>query len=435
MSFDVVIIGGGITGAGILKAASELGLSAVLLEMDTPGNKTTAISSGLIHGGLRYLPYDRQTAKLCCLEGGILKTMAPELLCRQVFLWAVYKGQRFGLDLVEALMEGYDELSVFKQGKAHVRLDREEALTVEPNLSPNGLEGAVSFDEWKVNPHELVRFNLEEARKRGAKIYVGARAVGFDFEGNRVRAVRVRYKSDNREESVEGKVIINAAGPWAERVAQMAKARSVQFRFRKGAHLIVKNCALNHGILFPEANGHYIGAYPRDGEIWIGPTDDPFDGDLDQITVTDSEVARLRQAAEQFLPHVDFENYRTVVGVRPILYQRNLFGLLSRDHKVFDHDLVEGVGGLVSIAGGKMTAYRKMAEETLEVACRKLSRSGPVARYHAAHQSRGVALVHSLTLLVFSFFRHHWRKALGKTRVGLALFKKTYDYGKQGCCD
>ncbi|MEK7288046.1 MAG: FAD-dependent oxidoreductase [Elusimicrobiota bacterium] len=427
----VIVIGGGITGAGIFKACAEAGLRALLIEKDETGGRTTLSSSGLIHGGLRYLPYDAHTTAECCREARRVREFAGDLLSRQVFLWPVYQGQTLGLNLVESLMERYDDLAPLKSGKPHVRLNAKETLTIEPSLNPSGLLGAITFDEWRVEPGRLVEKNIELAQKLGGQVLAKRKVTGI--KAGPGKKIRVETSHEGRNETLEAAMVINATGPWAAQTALMAGSDKVRLEHRKGAHLVMPNQGVRHGVLFPDRAGRYIGAYPRDNEIWIGPTDDPLDKQrgndpLDHPSVTDEEKDRLIEAAKTIFPKLNFSQTRFTAGVRPILAQKGSPSLFSRDYQIFDHEALDGIAGLITVTGGKMTIYRLMAEETLALVRSKLEgRQLRRATQGLSDLSRLLRMAGSVVLLAFSWLRHWARRLSGRTRNGLALFKATYE--------
>ncbi|MBI2070175.1 MAG: FAD-dependent oxidoreductase [Elusimicrobia bacterium] len=441
---DVVVVGGGITGAGILRDLVQRGFSAVLIEMGRPGGKTTAISSGLIHGGLRYLPYDYQTTHHCCVEAGIIKRLAPQLLRRQIFLWPVYRGQTTGMELVESLLEGYDDLGPLKYAKPRVRLSRDEALALEPGFKTEGLIGAVTFDEWAIDPYGLVDLNIESARRSGARLVTGAKVGAFIKEGGRITGVRVKSKEGGAEEEIRGRLVINATGPWAQELATLAGASSVKLTPRKGVHLILKRRNLSYGALFPDITGRYIGVYPRGEDCWIGPTDDPFEGLPGEEGVTDEEKDRLIRSFKNYFPRHEIGEARFAVGLRPILHQPGFSKWLSRDYEIFDHETLDHLGGLITVTGGKLTVYRLMAEDAVDLVEEKLGARKPCRSYKEALEEGagpiGVAIpdfqktesgrfsmiVSSLARLVYFWLRHWIRRMAGAKRAGLAVFRETY---------
>lgn len=366
MSVDILVIGGGITGAGVLLECARRGFSALLVERG-PTGATTAVSSGLVHGGLRYLPYDAPVTLECCRESGWIVSRYRALLRRQPFLWPLYEGGH-GLDTAEALLELYDELQPLKEGRAHVRLGPEEARALVPGLSASRLRGALTFDEWAVDPRALVSALLDEARAAGAKVLRDS-VRALEGPGGRVSSALLRDGT-----RVEARCVINAAGPWAAEVAALAGAK-VPLILRKGVHLVLPGYAGRWALLFRDETGRTVGLYPRAGEAWVGPTDDPYEGRPEDAAPSQEELSRLRRAVEGVLPGLPPSPLEGRVGVRPIIAGGPVGWLLSRDYRVLDHGPLDGVEGLVTVTGGKLVLFRKMAEEAVSAAARMLCAS------------------------------------------------------------
>lgn len=431
--FDLVVIGGGITGAGLFQRAASLGLRVILLEKGSAGAQTTGASSGLVHGGLRYLPYDVGTSVLCCRECGALRRLYPDLLRRQVFLWPVYRADRYGIELVESLLEYYDHFAKAREGRLHVRLAPSEAVELEPALQSDGLTGAVGFDEWTVDAVALVRRLLEEGQRRGGELLEGARATRFEIRGGMVE--RVRFSAPGGEESgVSGGMVVNATGPWAEQTARLAGCGMVHLTLRKGVHLVLDDSPARRGLIFQDLTGRAIGLYPRGRRAWIGPTDDPFDGLADDAVDAQQERSMLWESLRRLFPGLAPGRLRTVAGLRPILRQRGPWPL-SRDYRVYDH-AEEGLANLVTVTGGKLTVYRPMVEEVLRLVLPKLGRdvapardeyppSGPLMAA-LARRGRPASLLASAALLAYFAARHVPIRIAGPGRSGLDLFRRTY---------
>jgi glycerol-3-phosphate dehydrogenase len=245
--------------------------------------------------------------------------------------------------------------------------------------------------------------------------------------------VEVRYiDSEGSPRSVRPRVVVNATGPWAEQTARLAGCRSVRLILRKGVHLIVPGTPLRHALILPDASGRHIGLYPREGESWAGPTDDPYSGSPDEARGTVSEGEALRAALLRRLPALESQGSpRTVAGLRPIV-RSMMPGLLSRDYKVFDH-AGEGAANFLTVTGGKLTTYRPMAEETLHSVMLKLERPpapeeipedmGTLTRALATH-NRLLSFGLSLILMAFFWLRHRARGA--PETGGLDEFKRKY---------
>ena len=370
MSYDLIVIGGGVTGAGVARDAALRGLKVALLERGEPGGATTAASTHLIHGGVRYLLYDRLTTHATCWDSGHIVRTARELLTRLPIVWPVYEGHARGLETVETLLEEYDKFSPMKYGLPHMRLTPEACLRLVPGLAAEGLRGALVFDEWWVDAQQLAARTLDSARAAGAEVLLrapvdailreGARTVGVSAGGRELRAL----------------VTINASGPWVDKVAGLAGA-SLPLRLMKGTHLIWKDPRrVPMGLLLEAADRErYVFVVPSPLGTWVGPTDLPGPDDPDKTRTTREEIAYLVRSVRRYFNNWPEAPDATIVGSRPILGQPGAEKLLSRGFEVFDHETRDGIPGLLTVGGGKMSDYRVMAEAAVDAACRKLGSS------------------------------------------------------------
>ncbi len=426
---DLIVIGAGITGVGVFLEAARRGLKVLLLERGRPGGATTAVTSGLFHGGLRYLPYDIPTSRSMSREAGLLSRKYARLVHRDVFLWPVYAHHRLGMEIVEGLMEYYDELTEERNGRAHVRLSAAETIELEPGLEPEGLAGALSFDEWRVDVAGLVRALLDEARSAGGELLEKHRVSGFRVENGLIAAVETRDASGKVAEH-PARLFINAGGPWAEEIARMAGSSRVRLSLRKGVHLVLEGESPRRGLIFPGIDGRYLGLYPRPGGAWVGPTDDPFGGSPDDACASEDEGDRIERGLRKALPGLKARRSSLAAGLRPLFRQRGLPGLFSRDFRLLDH-AAEGIANLVTVMGGKLTTFRPMAQTTLNLAGRKLgiplktppggSDPQPFPRYPL-----GLTLPISAGIMGLKMIRHGLRRLSGRRREGLSLFRETY---------
>jgi len=373
-AYDVAIVGGGVTGAGILRDCALRGLRAVLFEKSEPGCATTAASSHLIHGGLRYLLYDRLTTHATAWDSGNIVRLAGPLVRRLPILWPIYRGQAHGVEVVETLLECYDGFQKMKLGLPHLRLGPDETLALVPGLSPRGLIGSLSFDEWWVDAVGLVDATIASARLHGGETRARTRVLEFLRAENCVRGVRVR-SSSGAEEDVEAGVVINASGPWVDQVARLAGLR-IPLRLRQGTHLVYDRPLSPVGLLLEALDhGRYIFVLPYSGGTLVGPTDLDCANDPDELISSKDELLYLKESARRYLPSMP-EHSSTVVGARPILGQGGPEKLLSRAYEIIDHEKT-GVPGLISAAGGKMSDFRLMAKDATDLACYKLGRNDP----------------------------------------------------------
>jgi glycerol-3-phosphate dehydrogenase len=367
---DVCVIGGGVTGAGIARDLSLRGLSVLLLDKGDWGAGTTGGSSWMIHGGPRYLEFDWNTTRLSTQDAGYIVTIARNLVYRVVFLAPVFPHDLHNIERVETFMEVYDRFQPLKKAHPHKRLTAEEARQAEPGLSPDVI-AAVTNEEWGIDPHRLVYANVEDAVAHGACALNHTRVTDLIRDGGKVIGVRYRA-SDGAITEARARVVVNASGPWSPQVSKLAGVE-VQLRPAKGIHIVYPHRISNFSILTESIDGRDLIMVSHGGFTLLGTTDDDFYGDLDSVDVLEDEVDYLLQAFERVFPSIrSYRPVRTTTGIRPTLYKwRRYEDELSRRYEVIDH-ATEGVEGFVTIAGGKLSMYRLMAEETSDAVCRKL---------------------------------------------------------------
>lgn len=390
-SYDVIVAGGGINGVGIARDLALRGVSCLLLEKKDFSAGTSSASSGMIHGGPRYLLHDKEVTRLACLDSGYIQKIAPHLLFRIPFLYPVYQepGETklqgiLLLEGVEAFFEAYDRFVPLKNGRPHTRLTAEEAILLEPSLPAKGLLGAVTFDEWGIDVPRLCVANAVDAAERGAHVLNHAEVIGVERGGNAFRAITFRDTLTGEVRRAEGKLLINATGPWAPRFAAMA-GLDVKLRGGKGVHIVLDRRLFNVALATKAIDGREIFILPYENTSVIGTTDDDFFGDLDDQRATEDEIKYLLEGVATIFPAVrEARMTHSYSGVRPTLYQRKVYeDHLSREHEVLDHEERDGVSGIISLIGGKLASYRIMAEETSDLACAKLGRSEKCSTHSA----------------------------------------------------
>jgi len=368
---DVVVIGGGVTGAGLARDLALRGISVLLLERGDWAAGTSGASSWMIHGGPRYLEYDWDTTRQSCEDAGHIVRIARHLVHRCVFLLPVLPGDKLGIERLETAMEVYDRFQPLKDSHPHVRLSGAEARLLEPGLSPR-VEAAVTMEEWGVDPHRLTWANVLDAVRTGARALNHSRVEAVLRDGATVIGVRYRSADGHRVEA-RAKAVVNAAGPWAPEVAAMAGA-AVSLRPAKGVHIVYDRRLSNFAISAEAVDGREVILVPHGPITLLGTTDDDYYGDLEALEVLPDEVDYLIQAAERTFPDIGRHRpARATAGVRPTLFQwRSNEDRLSRRFDVFDHEKSDGVPGLFTIAGGKLSMYRLMAEVTADAVCARL---------------------------------------------------------------
>lgn len=376
-TFDVVVTGGGIVGAGIARDAALRGLKVALLEKNDYGSGTTAGSTRLVHGGLRYLEMlDFRLVRMDLREREILLRIAPHLVRPLRFVLPFYD-RRLALRLkLRTGMTLYDALSFDRSLPGHRYIPKEEVLRGEPSLSTRGLQGAVAYsDAQVVSPERLCLENILDARENGCIALNYAEVTGALRERGRVCGVRARDVLTGETVEVSGRVVINASGPWLDAVAQSLQPTGrIRIRTTKGIHIACSPVSKQAYVLTSPLDGRLFFVIPWLGYSWIGTTDTDFTGDPASVRATAEDVAYLVESASAFFPDLrDARIFWTNAGVRALVIRKGRPSDVSRLHRIVD-EAPNGSPGLISVLGGKITGYRSIAEEATDAACALLSR-------------------------------------------------------------
>ncbi|HEY6728813.1 MAG TPA: glycerol-3-phosphate dehydrogenase/oxidase [Polyangiaceae bacterium] len=380
---DVIVVGGGVNGTGVARDATLRGLSVALFERNDIGFGASGNSSGMIHGGPRYLTHDPDVTFTSCLDSGHIQRIAPHLLFRIPFLMPVFgrSGTRARAQLLayDAFFGLYDKYQALKSGKPHVRLTAAEVRRLEPGLIESA--GGVTFDEWGIDGVRLCIGSLVDAIERGARAEVHCTVTDLlRRDDGSVYGVRFRNRSSGAGGELTARVVVNATGAWAPLTAALGgiRTRAARVRPGKGVHVFLDRRLTNYAVVATAIDGRQVFLLPWQNMSVLGTTDDDFYGDLDDVVATSDEVRYLFQAVERVFPAVSGARMLgTWGGVRPTLYE---WGPgedeLSRDHRVVDH-ASEGADGLYSMVGGKLASYRLFAEEMTDVIAKRLGNDRP----------------------------------------------------------
>jgi glycerol-3-phosphate dehydrogenase len=374
----VLVVGGGINGTGIARDLALRGVPVVLAERRELGSGTSWASSGMIHGGLRYLQKDPEVTQHSCADSGAIQRIAPHLVFRIPFLMPVFADDPLGPELVEIGLEMYDRFVPLKNGRPHTRLTRAEALALEPALSER-IECAFTLDEWGVDAARLCVANALDAADRGATVLTHTEVVEILRDGSgAVTGARLFDRVRGDEAVVEAELVMNAAGPWVPQVAALAR-EEVRLRPGKGIHLVFERRVSNLAIYAKGVDGRDMFTFPHEQNSMAGTTDDDYYGDLDRIDVTEDEVAYVLQAMQRSIPGIRSHRVlHAIQGVRPTLFGFGAYeDELSRDYEVVDHGKSGGAKGLYSMTGGKLASYRLMAEDATNRLCAVLGVAAP----------------------------------------------------------
>lgn len=387
--YDVIVVGGGVNGCGIVRDLALRGVHCLLVEKKDFSQGTSSASSGMIHGGPRYLLGDRDVTRLACLDSGYIQKIAPHLLFRIPFLYPVYqeKGQSHArallqLELVESFFETYDKFVSLKNGKNHTRLSANQAMELEPGLPRQGLLGAVTFDEWGIDVPRLCIANVIDASEKGATCLNHTEVLAVDFENSVFKGVRLRDTLTGEQKNVTGKILVNATGPWSP---QFGKLMGVDIKLRpgKGIHLVFDRRLCNIAIATKAIDGREIFVMPYENTTIIATTDDDYFGDLDDQRTSEDEIKYLLDGITPVFPQIrDSRMIYSYSGVRPTLYERNTTeDALSREHKILNHGARDGRAGAYSLIGGKLASYRIMAHEICDVVATQLGNTTPCSTH------------------------------------------------------
>jgi glycerol-3-phosphate dehydrogenase len=388
LTFDVIVIGAGINGAGIARDAAMRGLKVLLMDKGDLASGTTSWSTRLIHGGLRYLEHgELGLVRESLRERERLLRIAPHLVKPLPMLIPIYENARRGKLIIRAGMIAYDLLSFDKSLTRHHLLSREEALVRAPGLNPEGLRGAAIYYDAQIEYAERLVFeNALSASQHGAAVLTYARVDKFIVENEEVRGVEFTDVLDNTVHVARSLVTVNVSGPWVDDVLSGTSRRADRMICgTKGSHLIVdefQGAPVDTLYVEAEADGRPFFIIPWNGAYLIGTTDLPYNGNLDEVKADDAEIDYLLKETNRVIPQArlnrDAIRY-TYSGVRPLPCRKDTDPKsITRRHFIRDH--APTLGGFISIVGGKLTTYRNLSEQTVDLLYKKLGRKQPVCR-------------------------------------------------------
>lgn len=376
-NFDVIIIGGGVIGAGIARDAALRGMSVALFEQSDFGSGTTAGSTRLIHGGLRYLEQlDFALVKMDLRERATLLKIAPHLVKPLPFILPFYDSNFFTRTKFKVGLTIYDTFAGRENLDKHRNLTSEEIVLLEPTLSRNNLDGGELFYDAQVNfPERLCLENILEAEKAGAKVFNYCRVIGATREHAKISGVIVSdLLSGEKDFSVKGKIVVNASGAWFNEVAGIVEKREQnEIRTTKGVHVACPPTLQKHAVIFNSPiDGRVMFVIPWLGFTWIGTTDTDFTGDAKDVRATGADVRYLIESAASIIPELkNAPVYFSNAGVRALVRAPGSESSVSRLHKI-ETALDHRINGLINVLGGKITGYRAIAEEVTDILARDL---------------------------------------------------------------
>ncbi|WP_373271202.1 glycerol-3-phosphate dehydrogenase/oxidase [Carnobacterium maltaromaticum] len=376
---DLLVIGGGITGAGITLDAQDRGLQVGVLEMRDFASGTSSRSTKLVHGGLRYLKqFEIKVVQEVGQERAIVYENAPHVTTPLWMVLPFYKGGTFGSFTTAIGLEMYDHLAKVKKNERRYMLKPERAVEKEPYLKKNCLKGAGVYVEYRTDDARLTIEVLKKAAEKGASIanYVKVERFIYDVEG-RVKGIYFHDELTGETGQIYAKKIINASGPWVDNLRELDDSKKGKtMHLTKGVHLVIDESKfpISNAIYFdtPFDDKRMMFAIPREGKTYIGTTDTNYKGDPKEPGVTLADVEYILAAANQMfditpIQVADVESSWS--GVRPLIHEEGKDpSEISRKDEIFHSE-----SGLFTIAGGKLTGYRKMSEKVVDQVMLELS--------------------------------------------------------------
>ena len=372
--FDLLIIGGGITGAGIALDAASRGMKVALIEKNDFASGTSSKSTKLIHGGLRYLKqFDFWLVKEVGTERAIVHDLAPHLVVPEKMILPLIEGGTYGSWLTSIGLKVYDILASVEGEDQRKMLDKEEALNKEPLLPKSILNGAGYYAEYRTDDARLTIEVLKTALNYNAKALNYVEATEFIYEEKKVIGATVKDNLSNNTFDIKAKYVVNATGPWVDNLRQKNHSKEgKRLHLTKGVHLVVahEKLPVKQSVYFDVPDGRMMFAIPRGKVTYFGTTDTNYQKDKNNVTTNLVDATYLISAVNNMFPEINLtldDVQSSWAGLRPLIHEEGKSASeLSRKDEIFVSNTE-----LISIAGGKLTGYRKMAERIVDLVAKK----------------------------------------------------------------
>jgi len=373
--FDLVVIGGGITGGGIALDAASRGLKVALLEKGDFASGTSSKSTKLIHGGLRYLKqFDFWLVKEVGSERAIVHKLAPHLVLPEKMLLPLIENGSYGKWLTSIGLKVYDILAQVSGDDKRKMIEKKEAMKLEPLLPKKILNGAGYYAEYRTDDARLTIENIKTSLLFGAQALNYAKVNAFIYENEKVAGVKATDEVTGQEFTIKSKYVISAAGPWVDDLRSLNNSKKgKQLHLTKGVHLVFpyEKLPVKQSVYFDIPDGRMMFAIPRGKITYVGTTDTNYNDNKDKVTTNIADAIYLISAVNNMFPDINLELDDIVsswAGLRPLIHEEGKSASeLSRKDEIFVSDT-----GLISIAGGKLTGYRKMAERVVDRIAKKM---------------------------------------------------------------
>ncbi|MEO8335019.1 MAG: glycerol-3-phosphate dehydrogenase/oxidase [bacterium] len=388
--FDVLVIGGGITGAGTARDAALRGLRVALVEQADFASGTSSRSSRLVHGGVRYLEHGQVGLVFeSSRERRTLLRIAPHLVRPLPFTWPVYTGARIGRWKLAAGLTLYDALALFRNVGRHQRLDARGVVAREPHVSQKNLTGGARYWDSATDDARLTLANVLSAERAGAIVANHARVSAILRVGNRIAGASVLDVGTGATVDIHARVVVNASGPWSDKVERLAQAGAASaVRGSKGVHVSVPRSRVGNVAaltLTAPQDGRVMFVLPSGAFTIIGTTDTFDDVAPDEVRANERDVAYLLESANHYFPDAALTRSDVVsawAGLRPLAVAGG--GGSNASAASREHAISEVEPGLVRVTGGKLTTFRSMASQVVDAVQRSLG--GAPTKSRTAHE-------------------------------------------------
>lgn len=362
--FDVVIIGGGSTGTAVARDCALRGLRTLLLERDDIASATVGTCAGMISSGLKYRG-EPDIMKMCSTEVVHLNRIARHIIIKNPIIAPL-------LDLNDVASDGeyieaYSEHAEERDVPEMMFITPEATLEIEPMVHPD-IIASVYYEEFFIDPFRLCLLQALDAKRHGAKIKTYCEVTGFEIKDDTIQGVIYYNRITGTTEKVSVKTVVNAAGPWAHKIARIGGAE-LDLRLNKGAHVILDRRVVNVGITSKAVDGRWIYLFPHENTTLLGTTALDTWEDPDSLVASFDEIEYLLKSIEIVIPSIrEARIIRTMTGVRPLVPDWKVpEDKVTRGYQIIDHS-----NGLISFTGGKLVMCRHMAEAVTDVACSRL---------------------------------------------------------------
>ena len=388
-SYDLIVIGGGATGCGIALDAVTRGLKTALIEKNDFASGTSSRSTKLIHGGLRYLKqFEVTLVRETGSERAIVHKLAPHLVVPEKMLLPIIENGTYSKSLTSLGLKVYDILAGVKKGDRRKMLNRVKTLEKEPLLNPSVVKGGGYYAEYRTDDARLTLELVKTATQKGVHAANYVEGIEFLYANNegkeKISGILCRDTLTQETFQLHAKQVINAAGPWVDELRKNNGSLSGKhLHLTKGVHIVLPHevFPVRQSVYFDSPDGRMIFAIPRGKITYVGTTDTDYQGDKHHPRTTQEDVQYLLQAINHLFPEVEVKKESIIsswAGLRPLVHEAGKSASeISRKDEIFFSDT-----GLISIAGGKLTGYRKMGQRVVDAALKALERKPISSKTH-----------------------------------------------------